>query len=241
MTRIVKEPVVRRNEILDAAEQLIATKGYEQMSIRDIVDELQIAKGTVYHYFDSKQALLLALVERRSAEAEQFVLPLIHDPAIGALEKLRRFFAILDQHKRANRPLVLAFTRVWYAPENAITHHALANEGRKRLVPWLSEIIRQGIAEGIFTTSYPDQTARMIFALLEDLGSAIAEVIQEEDLTLPNAPHMLQVIDATADALERMLGIQPGDLQQAWREDVARWQALPPNKKNEYYNGARKR
>jgi len=63
MARIVKEPEIRRNEILDAAERLLFTKGYEQMAIREIVDELQIAKGTVYHYFESKQALLMATAE----------------------------------------------------------------------------------------------------------------------------------------------------------------------------------
>ena len=59
MTRIVKDPVVRRNEILDVAERLLTTKGYEQMAIQDIVDELQIAKGTVYHYFDTKSVCSL--------------------------------------------------------------------------------------------------------------------------------------------------------------------------------------
>src|SRR5438094_1115656 len=88
MTRIVKEPVVRRNEILDVAERLLATKGYEQMAIRDIVDELQIAKGTVYHYFDSKQALLMALVERMGEKVERLVLPIIDDRQLAALDKL---------------------------------------------------------------------------------------------------------------------------------------------------------
>ncbi len=54
MARIVKEYSVRRNEILDAARQLVYTKGYEQMTIQDILDYLQISKGAFYHYFDSK-------------------------------------------------------------------------------------------------------------------------------------------------------------------------------------------
>ena len=45
MPRIVKEPLERRNEILDATQQLIISKGYERMTIQDVIDRLQISKG----------------------------------------------------------------------------------------------------------------------------------------------------------------------------------------------------
>jgi len=73
MARVIKEQehAERRNEILDVAQKLVYTRGYEQMSIQDILDALGISKGAFYHYFDSKQALLEALTgvpwERRSA------------------------------------------------------------------------------------------------------------------------------------------------------------------------------
>ena len=51
MARTVKAHAVRRNEILDVAQRLIYTKGYEQMTIQDILDGLQISKGAFYHYF----------------------------------------------------------------------------------------------------------------------------------------------------------------------------------------------
>src|SRR5215831_16667548 len=80
MARIVKEPAVRRNEILDVAQRLVYTKGYEQMTIQDIVDDLQLSKGAFYHYFDSKQALLEALVQRLLDQmVEGFLLPLMHN------------------------------------------------------------------------------------------------------------------------------------------------------------------
>ncbi len=91
MARIVKEHAVRRNEILDVAQRLVNTKGYEQMTIQDILDDLQISKGAFYHYFDSKQALLEAIIERMVDEVEQLLLPIIHDPHLPALHR-RLFF-----------------------------------------------------------------------------------------------------------------------------------------------------
>src|SRR6266481_3196300 len=84
MARIVKEEAyaVKRNEILDVAQRLVYTKGYEQMTIQDILDELQISKGAFYHYFDSKQALLEAVIERIGEEAEPLVLSIVDDPEL---------------------------------------------------------------------------------------------------------------------------------------------------------------
>ena len=227
MVRIVKEPEVRRNEILDAAERLMVAKGYEQMAIRDIVDELQIAKGTVYHYFDSKQALLMALVERIGEKVEQLILPIVSDPTLSAQDKMVRFFAVLDQHKRAHKDLVLAFLRVWYADENAIFRHKLYMARTKRISPWLSQIIQEGVAEGVFTTPYPGQAARMILSLLEDLGYAAAEILLAGDEGKQlDFPRMAEVGEATADALERVLGMKSGCLRQSWSEDLAHWQTL---------------
>ncbi len=226
MTRIVKEPEIRRNEILDAAERLLFTKGYEQMAIREIVDELQIAKGTVYHYFESKQALLMALVERIGEQAEHLVLPIASSSVLPAQDKLLRVFAVLNQYKQENLDLVFAFMRIWYADENALFRQKLYLVRIKRLAPLLSQIIQQGVAEGVFTTAYPDQAARTILSLLEDLGYATVELLLVEKGKPIDLSRMVQLGEATADMLERVLGISPGGLWQSWSEDFSRWQAL---------------
>src|SRR5512139_475433 len=94
MARSVKEETyaVKRNEILDAAQRLVYAKGYEQMSIQDILNELKISKGAFYHYFDSKGDLLEALIERMRQDVEPIILPVVEDPRLRALEKLQRFF-----------------------------------------------------------------------------------------------------------------------------------------------------
>ena len=64
MVRIVKEQgyAEKRGEILDAAQRLVFSKGYERLTIQDILQALDISKGALYHYFDSKQAVLEALI-----------------------------------------------------------------------------------------------------------------------------------------------------------------------------------
>ena len=48
----------QRNKIIDTTEQLLADKGYDNTSVNDVIRSSGIAKGTFYHYFSSKDALL---------------------------------------------------------------------------------------------------------------------------------------------------------------------------------------
>lgn len=218
-----QEYAERRNAILDVTQQLVATKGYEQMAIQDILDALQISKGAFYHYFASKPALLLALVDRIGDEVEQLVLPIVHDPAAGALEKLQRFFAVLDQRKIENKRFVLAYMHVWYGDENAIVRHKIHLARVKRFTPWLEDIIRQGSREAVMTTPYPDQAARFVLSLLEDVGYATVDLLLAEEHGPDDLPRLQRIITATIDALERVLGAPTGCLQRASREELELW------------------
>ena len=100
-----KEYALKRNQILDVTQRLVYTKGYEQMAIQDILVDLQISKGAFYHYFDSKPALLEALIERFAQEALELLNPIVQDPHLPALEKLQRFFDTAVRWKRRARRL----------------------------------------------------------------------------------------------------------------------------------------
>ena len=81
----VESHAIRRDAFLDAAQRLIQTRGYEQMSIGDILAELDASRGAFYHYFESKEALLDAVVDRMADQATTRVQPLIDDQHLTAL------------------------------------------------------------------------------------------------------------------------------------------------------------
>lgn len=57
-----KKYLIRNQSIIETAEKLIKQKGYHHFRISDISDELDIAKGTIYNHYPSKEDLLFALV-----------------------------------------------------------------------------------------------------------------------------------------------------------------------------------
>ena len=79
-----------------------------------------ISKGAFYHYFDSKQALLEALIERMARQVIQLLVPIVQDEHLPAPEKLHRLFDAASRWKTDRKDVMLTLVNVWYADENAI-------------------------------------------------------------------------------------------------------------------------
>ncbi len=239
MARIVNEAEYagKRNEILDAALRFIYTKGYERMTIQDILDDLQISKGAFYHYFDSKPAILEAITKRGQAEFEQRLLTVIDDPNRTALDKLQSYFSLIDEARLAYKNFVLTQLRVWYTDDNAIVRQKVEAATIERRAPLLARIIHQGIQEGAFTTSYPDQAAEIILSLVQSMGNAHAKLL----LTMEQERHEQRYIQgvvttysAYMDAIERVLGASSNALHRIDASPVKIWlTALGLNRDNE--------
>ena len=214
MARTVKEETytIKRNEILDAAQGLVYTKGYERMSIQDILNELQISKGAFYHYFDSKGDLLEALIERMVQDAEPVILPIVHDPQLSALKKMHGLFDASARWKTARKDYLMSLMRVWYADDNALIRHKTYARTIKYISAWLAAIIREGIAEGVMATSYPDQIGEMVLVLLENMGDAFMELLLADSKDAGGLERSIELVTAYNDALERMLGAATGSL-----------------------------
>ena len=79
----VAEHAARRDAILDAAQRLILSNGYERLTVQDLLDDLEISKGAFYHYFDSKPAVIEALSERLVEDSERALAPIVADQQAG--------------------------------------------------------------------------------------------------------------------------------------------------------------
>lgn len=223
MSRVVKEYNVRRNEILDAAQRLIYSKGYERMTIQDILDDLQIAKGLFYYYFESKQAMLVALTDRLMQTIAQLVEPIVSDPDLPALEKLQRFFATIIQAETEQKTFLLTLMPVWYMDENAIVREKMRMTMMKYDAPLLTTIIHQGIQEGVMQTDYPDQVGDMVLLLFQGLKDTLAQLLLLGEIEQSNLRPTEYIIAAYADALEHILGISAHSLNLVDTQTLKAW------------------
>lgn len=231
MARISKpaEFASRRNEILDAAQRLVLTKGYEQMSIQDVLDEVQISSGAFHHYFGSRAALLEAFIERIKVESEKPLLPILHDPRLTAIQKLQGFFDTLDSLRTAHQAEVVQLGKVWYTDDNAVVRLKVAEAVIEMRAPLLSEVVRQGVREGVFNNAYADRAGEVILALLQGMGDTHARLLQAIAVERDDArvaglvADIVTVHAAYMDAVERVLGAPEHALYRADAATVWAW------------------
>ncbi|HJZ48713.1 MAG TPA: TetR/AcrR family transcriptional regulator [Roseiflexaceae bacterium] len=229
MARTVNEKdyALKRNQILDVTQRLIYTKGYEQMAIQDILDELQISKGAFYHYFDSKPALLEALIERIGQEALQLLNPIVQDPHLGALEKLQRYIDTGVRWKTARKTFMIELLRVWYADHNAVVRQKILAMWSKHALPLLTEIFHQGIREGVLNIPFPDQVGAIFMSFIQGLSDAFAELLLTREPRGDELQRAERLVAAYNDALERVLGAPAGSLQLMDAESLEAWFVAP--------------
>jgi AcrR family transcriptional regulator len=221
-----EEYAEKRSEILNVMQRLVYTRGYAQMTIQDILTELRISKGAFYHYFDSKHALLEALVERMMNEAEAMTQAIVDDPQLSAVEKFRQFFSSVIAWKEAQKGFVVELLRVWFADDNALVRHKVNVQMNQRISPLFAAIIRQGIDEKVFSTPYPDQAAEAVLATLIGLQSSIAGLLFESELSEDPQQQKIAMVTlyaAFVDAMERILGAPEGALPRISAESIQVW------------------
>jgi len=225
MARIIKEEeyTARRNEILEVAQRLVRTKGYEQMSIQDILDELGISKGAFYHYFASKTALLEALIDRIQDEVGPLVLAIVHDPHLPALEKLQRIFDMSARWKYSHKDYMIEILRVWYDDHNAIFRQKTAVNSLKWISPMITEVIQQGNREGTLDVPYPDHLGEIVFSVMQSFGDSIGRLILASEPRPEDIQHMESFLTAYNETLKRILGVRSSSLVFVDPETIKAW------------------
>jgi AcrR family transcriptional regulator len=201
---------LRRDAFVDAAQRLIQAKGYEQVSIQDVLDETDTSRGAFYHYFDSKEALLQAVVERMVDAATAALAPIADDPRLPALEKLQRTFIGLADWKMERRELLMGFIRVWLSDENALVRDRFRRHTTLRLTPLLATIIRQGKAEGTFSVGSSEDAAGVMVSFIlatNERASQLFVACQDGAISFEDVE---RTFTAYAEAFERILGLPAG-------------------------------
>jgi AcrR family transcriptional regulator len=219
----IEARAIRRNAFVDVAERLMQVKGYEQLSIQDVLAELGASKGAFYHYFDSKAALLEAIVERMIDAVSATLAPLVDDPGLSALDKLVGVFAGIARWKGERTELVLGILRVWLADDNAIVREKFRQGVVKRLEPLLARVVEQGQAEGLFAVSFPDHVARVLVSFIQGANEMAVELYfarQANTISFDGVEHRLA---AYGEAFERILGLPAGSFQGVDRPTLRLW------------------
>lgn len=197
--RIVKEYEERRNEILETAERLFVTKGYTKTTVNDILKEIGIAKGTFYHYFKSKEEVMDEIIMRIIKEDVVKAKRIVSNPNIPVLDKL---FRVLMEQSPKSGDIKDKMIEQFHQPNNAEMHQKSLVQSVIHLSPVLTEVLEQGIEEGIFSTSYPQETIELLISS--------AQVIFDDGLFQWKPEEMMRRAKAFIKMMEASVGAKEG-------------------------------
>lgn len=197
--RKVKEAEERRNEILDAAEQLFGHKGFDGTSTNDILDKVGIARGTLYYHFKSKEDIMDALIERYSVRILGAAQQIGADKSIPVNERIMRVVMALNISEGESSKEIMEHI---HKPQNALMHQKIQKVIVGGVTPILAEIIREGIEQGMFDTPFPYECMEMVVAY--------ANTVLDGDLVELTDEGRVSRIQALIFNTERMLGAESG-------------------------------
>ena len=153
----------RKQELLEIAYRLFLSRGYENTSVDDIIDEAGIAKGTYYYYFESKEQTLEEvigmMIEKEIEAAESFLLSPAPVPQkiVGIIASIRP------------APEEQTIEGALMRPDNMVMHQKIKRRLVEKVVPLLSRVVEEGVEQGVFACDHIPERVRMMLLLSNEL------------------------------------------------------------------------
>ena len=211
MSRVIKDPEERREEIIRTAERLFLAQGYEKTSISDIVKDINVSQGAFYYYFESKEDVLVAVMMKQITEMENEFIKIASrddmDEAMKINSMANRVLCLSDSGKKIHGYI--------HQSKNATLQMKLMRTRPfSEIAPVMANVIAEGCNKGRFHVERPLETAYLLLALM---ASSVHMFYQNDgpgkldDAGQPDMVFLENMREALQDLLARALGVCDGN------------------------------
>jgi AcrR family transcriptional regulator len=217
------KPEARRNQLIDCAEALFFSKGFDGTTIQDVLDMAGVSKGGFYHHFKSKDELLFGVIYRSAKAVFADMQTIADDASASPLQKLHSFMHLEARHVQAhNLADYVEVFRVMNDPSSAVLLDQLRRYLRPRSTPFLAEILRSGVETGVFLVDDPETAAEMILYTAEFFHAAYSEALEARGTDSADAAgaHLQTVLDMQFLTIDRILGLPDKTTHFGWPDLV---------------------
>jgi AcrR family transcriptional regulator len=190
----------KRRQILDAAIRVFATRGFHACRVSDVADEAGVAYGLVYHYFDSKEAILNTLFTERWQIMLDAIAEIDLRQEVPARDKLYLVASfIIDSYRHEPDLMKVIIVEVTRAA-NSFGRDHLAKI--REAYDMIGQIVDKAQREGVFKPDISsDFAALMFYGAIEQLLSGwIFDVIPQSEEDFEQAKSL--VVEAICGGLE---------------------------------------
>lgn len=206
---MARPPVIRKEDLLDAALALFREKGVDNTTVNDIAKAVHVAQGSFYNYFQSKDDIFAAVLEKATEHTLAAMQKTAKRTDIGPARKLS---LLTQQDFLLNRQNDSLFD-VLHEPRYAYAHQKYIVDRIQKMKPIYTELIRQGVDEEIFSTPYPEETAHFLLTTQKFVFDPAFFTFGENE--------MLKMVSAYSDFVERVLGAKHDSaMREEWRQTI---------------------
>lgn len=169
------------DKILDALQALLENRNMQTITVSEIAQAAGIGKGSIYYYFNSKDAIMEALIERNYKKPLEIAKNLAKQTNVPPFTRMAM---ILQACRNSSIEYIrqnTAATSATSAQEQAYLHQKYIQYLISELKPELAAIIKQGISIGEIHFDYPDALAEIVLIVLTvEIGNTLAPSSPEE-------------------------------------------------------------
>ena len=222
----MKKGDLKRAQILDAAEQLFFEKGYDRTSVQDILDALGMSKGGFYHYFDSKEAVLRAVSERRAEARFEHLSAELYGIRRSPIDRLNLLLGMANLYEREDLRFATMMLKLCYIDGDAAMREHRRRILLDRLAPYVADVIGEGMADGSFHARHPMELGKLLLLLALDADEEACTTLARQSGNPDALIDMLELMNAWREAAEDLVGAPFGSIRlfDATRL-VSSWQA----------------
>ncbi len=191
----------RKQQILDAAMECFARKGFHKTTMSDIIEESDLSPGAIYRYFSGKNHIIDEIARERHTRENALLLNALDtgNKTLGLHELARAFFASFaaEEHRKTRRVGVEVWAEALHNPEVLETVRRGVDEPRKRLARIVTECQERG---ELPPQVDPEGLARVMIAVFQGF------VLQQAWNPRVDRDRYLATIDYLLDALASYRG-----------------------------------
>jgi AcrR family transcriptional regulator len=209
----MKKGELKKQEILRTAEARFCRDGYEKTSIQDILDDLHTSKGSFYHHFVSKEALLEEICRNRAAEYSEQVFQRITED-MNPSDRLNLLIDGMIPFNGEKIGFLLMLIPVFSGPEGIMIRNCYANELERLYGGKIADTLQKGTEESVYACSDPEFSAKMLSVLVNRFWLEICDQVLENEALGRNtdAGDLMSLTDNYRRVMERLISAPYGSL-----------------------------
>lgn len=183
----------RKELLLQTAYELFLSKGYDTVSVDEIIKAAGIAKGTYYYYFKSKEETLEEVIDMMIAK-EEFKARMVLEMDIPVPQKIVGIISSFRPDENEQN-----IVEILNRKENLIMHEKINEKIVASALPLLTKAAEEGVAQGIINCDYLEERIRILLILSNRL--------------FDEGMNSIETINVYIDIVEKMLGTEKGTME----------------------------